>query len=98
MRAGAGRFISKVGAEGVYCAGVLPCGRWPRGLGLAFKIEDGDKTDRARPLVAVEALLQLGVLGEGDLGPLSKFTRRTLKNHRGDEVGEARPSFTLSRG
>src|SRR3712207_3321334 len=31
MRAGKGRLISKVGAEGVYCAGVLPCERWPRG-------------------------------------------------------------------
>ncbi|HEV7889980.1 MAG TPA: asparaginase [Pyrinomonadaceae bacterium] len=97
MRAGAGRLISKVGAEGVYCAGVLPCERWPRGLGLAFKIEDGDKTDRARPRVAVEALRQLGVLGEVDSGPLSKFARHTLKNHRGDRVGVARPSFTLSR-
>ncbi|HKG12576.1 MAG TPA: asparaginase [Pyrinomonadaceae bacterium] len=95
MRAGRGRFISKVGAEGVYCAGVLPCERWPRGLGLAFKIEDGDKSDRARPLVAVEALRQLRVLADGDLTSLSKFTRSALKNHRGDAVGEARPSFTL---
>lgn len=93
---GAGRLISKVGAEGVYCAGVLPCESWPRGLGLAFKIEDGDKADRARPRAAVEALRQLGVLGEGDLSSLSKFTRTALTNHRGDEVGEARPAFTLS--
>jgi L-asparaginase II len=98
IRAGHVRFISKVGAEGVYCAGVLPCERWPRGLGLAFKIEDGDKTDRARPRAAVEALRQLGVLGERELDSLSKFTHKTLKNHRGDRVGEARPSFSLSRG
>ncbi len=95
MRAGAGRFVSKVGAEGVYAAGVLPCGRWPRGLGLAFKIEDGDKGDRARPRVAVEALRQLGVLGEGELKSLRKFAGQTLKNHRGEEVGEARPAFSL---
>jgi L-asparaginase II len=97
MRAGRGRFISKVGAEGVYCAGVLPSERWPRGLGLAFKIEDGDKGDRARPRAAVEALRQLGLLGDDDPDSLSKFTQRTLTNHRGDRVGEARACFTLLR-
>jgi L-asparaginase II len=98
MRAGAGRLISKVGAEGVYAAGVLPCERWPDGLGLAFKIEDGDKGDRARSAAAVELLRQLGVLtGEAVASPpLSKLAGQTLRNHRGDEVGEVRPAFRLS--
>ncbi|HXM35677.1 MAG TPA: asparaginase, partial [Pyrinomonadaceae bacterium] len=39
MRAAGGRLISKVGAEGVYTVGVLPCSQWPSGLGLALKIE-----------------------------------------------------------
>lgn len=39
MRAGEGRLISKVGAEGVYTVGALPCAEWPSGLGLALKIE-----------------------------------------------------------
>src|SRR5215213_3784151 len=39
MRAAPGRVISKVGAEGVYTAAVLPSERWPNGLGLAIKIE-----------------------------------------------------------
>jgi L-asparaginase II len=95
MRAAGGRLVSKVGAEGVYAAGVLPCGRWPDGLGLAFKIEDGDKGDRARPPTAVELLRQLGVLGGEELKSLSKYARQTLKNHRGDEVGAARPAFAL---
>jgi L-asparaginase II len=97
MRAGAGRFVSKVGAEGVYAAGVLPCERWPEGLGLAFKIEDGDKADRARPVAAVEALRRLGVLGEPELKSLEGFAHKTLTNHRGEEVGEVRPSPALSR-
>jgi L-asparaginase II len=97
MRAGAGRFVSKVGAEGVYCAGVLPCERWPRGLGLAFKIEDGDKGDRARPPAAVEALRQLGLIDESALESLSAFARKILTNHRGDRVGEARARFRLDR-
>ena len=95
MRAGRGRFISKVGAEGVYTAGVLACERWPRGLGLAFKIEDGDKGDRARPAAAVEALRQLGVIGCEEVGSLTKFARQTVKNRRGEEVGEVRPAFDL---
>jgi L-asparaginase II len=95
MRAAPGRLVSKVGAEGVYAAGVPPCERWPDGLGLACKIEDGDKGDRARPRVAVEALRQLGVLGGEELKPLSEFARQTLKNHRGEEVGEARAAFRL---
>ena len=95
MRAARGRLVSKVGAEGVYAAGILPCERWPQGLGLACKIEDGDKGDRARPRIAVEALRQLGVLGEEELHALSRFARETLKNHRGEEVGEVRAAFTL---
>jgi L-asparaginase II len=95
MRAARGRLVSKVGAEGVYCAGLLPCERWPRGLGLAFKIEDGDKGDRARPRAAVEALRQLGAFDEEGLRALSKFSDVTLKNHRGDAVGQALPAFRL---
>ena len=47
IRAGNGRLISKIGAEGVYTVGVLPCADWPKGLGLALKVEDGD--DRRAP-------------------------------------------------
>src|SRR6185295_9736687 len=54
MRAAPGRLISKVGAGGVYTAGILPCEEWPKGLGLALKIEDGDDK-LARPTVVVEA-------------------------------------------
>ena len=96
MRAAPGRLVSKVGAEGVYAAGVLPCERWPDGLGLACKLEDGDKGDRARPRLAVEALRQLGILSAHELQSLSRFARQTLHNHRGEEVGEVRPAFQLS--
>ena len=96
MRAARGRLVSKVGAEGVYAAGILPCERWPTGIGLACKIEDGDKGDRARPVAAVEALRGLGLLGDAELESLRGFARKTLRNHRGDEVGEVRPAFTLS--
>ncbi|MGB8508646.1 MAG: asparaginase [Pyrinomonadaceae bacterium] len=96
MRATGGRVLSKVGAEGVYTAGVLPCAEWPTGLGLAFKVEDGEDR-RARPTVAIESLRQLGVLHGKALAALAPYAQFTIRNHRGDEVGEVRASFDLER-
>jgi len=94
IRAGKGRLISKIGAEGVYTVGGLPCQEWPSGLGLALKIEDGDD-QRARPPAVIEALLQLGVLGNQDLKTLSGYAPTPITNRRGECVGEARAAFTL---
>ena len=69
MRAAKGRLISKVGAEGVYTVGVLPCTEWPNGLGSALKIEDGEDF-RSRPTVVIESLRQLGVLNDESLAAL----------------------------
>ncbi|MDQ1559749.1 MAG: hypothetical protein QOD32_2809 [Pyrinomonadaceae bacterium] len=95
MRA-AGGVISKVGAEGVYTVGVEPSARWPRGLGLALKIEDGEDR-RARPTVVIESLRQLGVLDDDALARLAPYAKFVVRNHRGDEVGEVRPAFELER-
>jgi L-asparaginase II len=95
MRATRGRVVSKVGAEGVYTAAVLPSATWPRGLGLAFKVEDGDDR-RARPLVAVEALRQLRVLDKDALKALAPFSSFEIRNHRGDFVGEIQHLFKLN--
>lgn len=94
MRAAPGRVISKVGAEGVYTAGILPCERWPKGLGLALKIEDGDDK-RARPTVVIESLRQLGVLYDESLEAVSRYAFFPVKNRRGDVTGEIRASFEL---
>ncbi|HLL77020.1 MAG TPA: asparaginase [Pyrinomonadaceae bacterium] len=94
MRAAAGRIISKIGAEGVYTVGVLPSARWPRGLGLALKIEDGEDR-RARPTVVIEALRQLGALEPEALEALRPYSSFPIRNHRGDHVGEVRPNFEL---
>jgi L-asparaginase II len=94
IRAGRGRFISKIGAEGVYTVGVLPSEKWPNGLGVALKVEDGDDR-RARPPAVIDALRQLDVLTEDDLKTLQKYSRAVIINRRGDEVGEARAAFTL---
>jgi L-asparaginase II len=94
MRAGRGRLISKIGAEGVYTVGVLPSERWPRGLGLALKIEDGEDR-RARPTVVIESLRQLGVLDGEAMNALAPYAKFAVRNHRGDQVGEVRASFEL---
>ena len=95
IRLSAGRLVSKVGAEGVYTVGVLPCDAWPAGLGVALKIEDGDN-QRARPPVMIEALRQLGVLDGQALATLAPYFRPAIKNHRGDRVGEVRAYFDLT--
>jgi L-asparaginase II len=96
MRAAKGRFISKVGAEGVYTAGVLPCKEWPRGLGLALKIEDGDD-HRARPTVVIESLRQLGVLKGDSLEAVSRYASFPVRNRRQEVVGQVRAAFELKR-
>ena len=87
--------ISKVGAEGVYTVGVLPCSEWPRGLGLALKIEDGENL-RARPTVVIESLRQLGVLKDASLQAVARYSFFPVLNRRGDLVGEVRAKFALN--
>ena len=94
MQAAPGEIVSKVGAEGVYTAGVLPCAEWPRGLGLALKIEDGEDR-RARPTVVIESLRQLGVLKSEALEDVRQYASFDIENRRGDKVGEVRASFEL---
>jgi L-asparaginase II len=96
MRAAPGRLVSKVGAEGVYTVGVLPCDDWPRGLGLALKIEDGDD-QRARPTVVIESLRQLGILANESLEAVARYAFFPVRNRRGDVVGEVTPEFKLNQ-
>ena len=96
MRAAPGLLISKVGAEGVYTAGVLPSEQWPRGFGLALKIEDGDDK-RARPTVVIEALRQLGVFRDESLEAVARYAFFPILNRPGDIVGEVRAQFDLKQ-
>lgn len=96
MKAAKGRLVSKVGAEGVYTVGILPCQDWPRGLGLALKIEDGDD-HRARPTVVIESLRQLGILADESLEAVSRYAFFPVHNRRGDVVGEVTAEFKLNR-
>lgn len=94
MRVAAGQVISKVGAEGVQLLGVLPCERYPHGLGIVIKVEDGD-IKRARDPIVIETLRQLGVLNATQIAQLSSYTQTTIYNHRKLAVGEVRTCFQL---
>ncbi|HEX6126925.1 MAG TPA: asparaginase [Pyrinomonadaceae bacterium] len=90
MQAAPGRIISKVGADGVWLCAVLPCEKWPNGLAIALKVEDGDDR-RARPVVAVELLKQFGLLAPDDIQEISPMP---LKNRRGEIVGRVESVVT----
>ena len=89
-----GEIISKVGAEGAQLLGVKPNERYPKGLGIAVKIEDGD-IRRARDPVVIETLRQLGLLDDVQLAALADYARSTIFNHSKTEVGEVRTCFRL---
>jgi L-asparaginase II len=92
MRAASGKIISKVGADGVWLCGVLPSERWPTGLGIALKVEDGDD-HKARPAIAVAVLRQLGLLQNTDLQDLSPMP---IKNRRGETVGRIESTIKIT--
>lgn len=93
MQAAPGRIISKVGADGVWLCGVLPCDAWPTGLGIVLKVADGDD-HRARPAVAVDILRKLGVLSERDLTDISPLP---VRNRRGDIVGRVEAAVPIDQ-
>jgi L-asparaginase II len=91
MQAASGKVIAKVGAEGVWLGAALPSEKYPKGLALAVKIEDGDDK-RGRPVVVVEMLRRLGVLEENDLREISPMM---IKNRRREVVGRVDAAFQL---
>ncbi|MCX7977270.1 MAG: asparaginase [Bellilinea sp.] len=98
MQVGRGKFICKAGAEGYQAIAVMPgaLGEHSPALGIAFKVADGDPSGRARPVIAVEILRQLGLLTQDEIDTsLAKLAARRLTNWRGLEIGEIRPVFEL---
>ncbi len=89
MQAAPGKLISKVGADGVWIGAMLPSEKYPTGLGIALKVEDGDDF-RGRPVIVIELLRQLGALTDNDLSDLSPMP---IINRRGDGVGRVEAAF-----
>ena len=86
LRAGAGRWIGKEGAEGVYAVGVRGSPRSAgRAVGLALKIEDG--SSRSRDAVTLALLDRLGLLSPRPKALLSAHRHPAIRNVRGRVVG-----------
>jgi len=83
-----GKLIGKVGAEGVFCVGLMN-----QGIGIAVKVEDGNT--RALWPSVVHVLKQLKVLDAREIEQLKNYYPIKLKNFHKEVVGEIRPVFQL---
>ena len=97
MRAAKGKIISKGGADGYQAMGILPGVRYPGspGIGITFKITDGDASGRARGVVAVEMLRLLGIFDESALKEVAQYGARPINNVQKLEVGKLQSCFSL---
>ena len=107
MKAGEGKIVCKRGAEGFQIIGLLPgvVRDGSPGIGIAFKVSDGDASqrdlnlqmnNRVRPAVTLEILRQLGALSSKQEQALAGFgPMKSVKNHRGIVTGQSRPVFEL---
>jgi L-asparaginase II len=107
MKTGEGKIVCKRGAEGFQIIGLMP--GWIRrdspGIGIAFKVSDGDasqrdmnlqSSNRVRPAVTLEILRQLGALSSKQEQALAGFGPvKPIQNHRGIITGQSRPVFEL---
>lgn len=107
MQVAAGKVITKRGAEGFQIMGLMPGVHGERGIGIAFKITDGDPARfgddlesraRVRPATTLEILRQLKALDDAQLQTLAKFgPKKVLRNYAGLVTGESRPAFVLEK-
>ena len=98
MEAGNGLIVAKGGAEGYQGIGLLPgaLGEGSPGLGITIKVSDGDILNRARPIVTLEVLRQLGAISASALEELKNFgPEKDVLNWRKLVVGQMRPSLKL---
>ena len=90
MSAGAGDWVTKIGADAVQTIGVRSAG-----IGIAIKIADGAK--HALQTATYAVLDQLGLLDAQQRALLEPYRQPLLSNVRGASVGDIRPVFTLRR-
>lgn len=108
MQSAQGRVLSKGGAEGYQVLGVMPGALSPTsaGMGIAFKVADGDLKShtrstgnprgQVRPAVALEILKQLGALTSKMAADLAEFGP-SFPVHNWSKLltGKGQPCFTL---
>jgi L-asparaginase II len=85
------RVICKIGAEGVYCAGIIG-----KAVGIALEIEDGNS--RAIGPAIIEILHQMKVLRKDEVIRLKEQWNPQVLNTRGENVGEIKAVFSMRQG
>jgi L-asparaginase II len=80
-----GRVLSKVGAEGVHSVAIRD-----QRIGFTIKVEDG--AQRAQFAAVLRLLQYLGALSVTLPQRLQEFVSRSIRNTRGETVGEVRPA------
>jgi len=98
MGLASGRILTKAGAEGYQGIGLMPgaLGAGSPAVGIAFKIADGDLSNRARACVGVEILRQLGAISAREVEQLTLHAARPIYNWRMIPVGEMRSIVKIS--
>jgi L-asparaginase II len=99
MQVGQGKIVCKGGAEGYQAFGLAPGALGPGSpaMGVTYKVIDGDQDGRARPVIAMAVLRQLGALNKEQMEALKAFDTRPIYNWRRLEVGVIRPAFLLEK-
>lgn len=92
-----GKAAVKGGAEGYQMISLMPdaCGKGSPGVGVAFKISDGDSNRRATYALLTALLKALGFKAEMASEAFSSFNAPILRNWRGLEIGEIRVARPL---
>ncbi len=92
MRAWPGRVVVKVGAGGVYAAGLPGCG-----VGIALKVEDGDMVTAGVALLGVleQVVSRVAADQQWSFDDLEAWRAPAIRNSRGGIVGEISPRGTL---
>lgn len=75
-----GKIVAKLGAEAVYCLGIMG-----KGIGIALKIEDGNT--RAIGPVIIELLRKLDFITYREFELLRDWWEVPIKNHRKEVIG-----------
>jgi L-asparaginase II len=83
-----GRFVAKLGAEGLLCVGIRD-----HGLGIVIRVLDG--SGRGLDAVVASTLEQLELMEPPELAKLRKRPDLLVKTANGVQVGEVRPAFQL---
>ncbi len=86
------QLFAKSGADGMYAMALSPSQNHPRGLGIAYKVADGDPGSKIRELVAVSVLRQLE---PDNFTDIEEFIDTRRLNNVGTVVGSMQTVFKL---